>query len=101
MLAVGFGPGAPGSELKSIAMENSDNVMKISSFDQLTSNLQKITKDLCQGKVGHLLCALDSDRKVKSSYAYSGFLSMKRLRVFLKLRCDHRSCNRNLSNCKF
>lgn len=54
MLAVGLGPGAPDNELKSIAMENSDNVMKIGSFDQLAGNLQKITKDLCQGKVGQL-----------------------------------------------
>ena len=103
MLAVGLGPGAPDSELKSIAMENSDNVMKIGSFDQLTSNLQKITKDLCQGKVGQiLLCsALESVHRVNSATshvahqtgAYSGFCSMKRLRVFLKLRCDHRTCN--------
>ena len=74
MFAVGLGPGAPDSELKSIAMENSDNVMKIGSFDRLTGNLQKITKDLCQGKVGQLLLcsALESDRRVKSVYEPSG-----------------------------
>ena len=83
MLAVGLGPGAPDGELKSIAMENSDNVMKIGSFDQLTGNLQKITKDLCQGKVGRrLLCrALVSDRMYTSHMAhqagaYYGFSSM-------------------------
>ena len=70
MLAVGLGPGAPDSELKSIAMENSDNVMKIGSFDQLAGNLQKITKDVCQGNVGQLLlCSvLESDHRVKSAY---------------------------------
>ena len=68
MLAVGLGPGAPDSELKSIAMENSDNVMKIGSFDQLADNLKKITKDLCQGNVEQLLVcsALESDQRVKS-----------------------------------
>ena len=74
MLSVGLGPGAPDSELKSIAMENSDNVMKISSFDQLAGNLQKITKDVCQGKVGQLLlCSvLESNRRVKSAYEPPG-----------------------------
>ena len=74
MLAVGLGPGAPDTELKSIAMENSDNVMKIGSFDQLAGNLQKITKELCQGKVEQLLVcsALESDHKVKSAYQPSG-----------------------------
>jgi len=68
MLAVGLGPGAPDSELKSIAMENSDNVMKIGSFDQLAGNLKKITKDLCQGNVEQLLVcsALKSEERVKS-----------------------------------
>lgn len=68
VLAVGLGPGAPDSELKSIAMENSDNVMKIGSFDQLADNLKKITKDLCQGNVEQLLvCSvLESDQRVKS-----------------------------------
>ena len=72
MLAVGIGPGAPDSELKSIAMENSDNVMKIGSFDQLAGNLQKITKHLCQGKVGQLLLcgSLESDRTVSKMSAY-------------------------------
>ena len=55
MLAIGLGPGAPDSELKSIAMENSENVIKIGSFDQLADNLKKITKDLCQGNVKQLL----------------------------------------------
>lgn len=68
MLAVGLGPGAPDSELKSIAMENSDNVLKIGSFDQLADNLKKITKDVCQGNFEQLLvCSvLESDQRVKS-----------------------------------
>ena len=65
MLAIGLGPGAPDSELKSIAMENSDNVIKIGSFDQLADNLKKITKDLCQGNVKQLLVCSALESRVK------------------------------------
>lgn len=50
-MAVGLGPGAPDSELKSIAMGDTANVMKIGSFDQLAGNVKAITKQLCQGIV--------------------------------------------------
>ena len=84
MLAVGLGPGAPDSELKSIAMENSDNVMKIGSFDQLTDNLQKITKDLCQGRFFYVVnwsqtvgLSLHTSQVAHQAGAHSGFCSMK------------------------
>ena len=49
VLAVGVGSGADNDELRSIAMNNSDNVMKLSSFDQLTSSVKNLTKEMCQG----------------------------------------------------
>ena len=48
-MAVGIGGGADDTELKSIAMENSDNVMKLASFDQLAGNVKNLTQELCQG----------------------------------------------------
>lgn len=49
VLAVGVGSGADNDELRSIAMNNSDNVMKLSSFDQLASSVKNLTKEMCQG----------------------------------------------------
>ena len=49
VLAVGVGSGADNDELRSIAMNNSDNVMKLSSFDQLASSFKNLTKEMCQG----------------------------------------------------
>ena len=50
-MAVGVGPGAVDSELKSIAMEDIANTMTIGSFDRLAGNVKKITKHLCRGIV--------------------------------------------------
>ena len=48
-MAVGVGAGADDNELKSIAMGNADNTMKIGSFDQLAGRVKTLTKELCQG----------------------------------------------------
>ena len=49
VLAVGVGAGADESELKTIAMGNSENVLKMGSFGQLARSLRTVTKNLCQG----------------------------------------------------
>ena len=54
VLAVGVGSGADNDELRSIAMNNSDNVMKLSSFDQLASSVKNLTKEMCQGTASTL-----------------------------------------------
>jgi len=50
VIAIGVGSGADDNELRSIAMENSDNVMKLGSFDHLAENVKNLTRGLCQGK---------------------------------------------------
>ena len=49
-MVIGVGSGADDNELRSIAMENSDNVMKLGSFDHLAENVKNLTRGLCQGK---------------------------------------------------
>ena len=48
-MAVGVGSGVDSNELRSIAMNNSENVMKLSSFDRLAGSLRNLTKELCRG----------------------------------------------------
>ena len=49
VLAVGVGSRVDNDELRSIAMNNSDNVIKLTSFDQLASSVKNLTKEMCQG----------------------------------------------------
>lgn len=48
-MAVGIGSGADDDELRSIAMNNTDNIRKLTSFDEMAHNVKNLTKDLCQG----------------------------------------------------
>ena len=53
-MAVGVGSGADINELRSIAMENPENVMKLSSFDQLADSVKNLTREICQGIVNKM-----------------------------------------------
>ena len=48
-MAIGIGNGADDNELRSIAMNNTDNIRKLASFDEMAHNVKNLTKDLCQG----------------------------------------------------
>ena len=48
-MAIGIGSGADDHELRSIAMNNTDNIRKLASFDEMAHNVKNLTKDLCQG----------------------------------------------------
>ena len=68
VLAVGVGAGADESELKTIAMGNSENVLKMGSFGQLARSLRTVTKNLCQGMDESCLHSeILNDRNSKSS----------------------------------
>ena len=51
VMAVGVGSGADNNELRSIAMENPENVMKLSSSHQLADGVKNLTRKMCQGNV--------------------------------------------------
>lgn len=49
VLVVGVGSRVGNSKLQNIAMGNPQNVMMLTSFDQLAVNLRNLTKGICQG----------------------------------------------------
>lgn len=54
VLVVGVGSRAGNSKLQNIAMSNPQNVMMLTSFDQLAVNLRNLTKAVCQGICANL-----------------------------------------------
>ena len=54
VLVVGVGRRAGNSKLHNIAMGNPQNVMMLTSFDQLAVNFRNLTKAVCQGICANL-----------------------------------------------
>ena len=54
VLVVGVGSRAGNSKLQNIAMGNPQNVMMLTSFDQLAVSLRNLTKAVCQGIYANL-----------------------------------------------